>query len=76
MGVGDSFRDYRQDDQIARERAELEQQRLKNLELEQRLAQLERGQTGGQVMQSAPAPLPEQQQQEQQQQEQAVPVAP
>ena len=63
MGIGDSFRDYRQDDQIARERAELEQQRLKNAELEQRLAQLERSQGQPQVLQSAPAPLPEQQQQ-------------
>ena len=76
-GIGDSFRDYRQDGEIARERSELEQARLKNMELEQRLAQLERGQASQQLMQSAPAPLQaqdQQQQQQQDQQQQAVPA--
>jgi hypothetical protein len=62
-GIGDTFRDYRQDDEISRERAELEAQRLKNAELEQRLAQLERaGQVPPQVLQSAPVPVQSQQQ--------------
>lgn len=39
--MGDSYRDYRQDSEIARDRAELEQSRIRQTELEQRIAQLE-----------------------------------
>ena len=40
-GIGDSFRDYGQDREIARDRTELEEARIRSAQLEQRLAQLE-----------------------------------
>lgn len=40
-GMGDTYRDYRQDSELARERAELEQSRIRQAELEARIAQLE-----------------------------------
>lgn len=53
-GIGDSYRDYRQDDQIREERYQLEQARMKNAELEQRLQQLEQGKVAP-LPQAAPA---------------------
>jgi cell division protein FtsB len=55
-GLGNSYRDYRQDDELARERAELEQARLRSAELEQRISQLE-----GSVNQNQPLQLQQQQ---------------
>jgi len=43
-GIGDSFRDYGQDREIARDRTELEEARIRSAQLEQRLAQLEQQQ--------------------------------
>ncbi|CAB9505873.1 expressed unknown protein [Seminavis robusta] len=50
-GIGDSYRDYRQDGEIARERSELQEAKIRQAELEQRIAQLE----------GAPKALPQQQ---------------
>jgi cell division protein FtsB len=55
-GFGNSYRDYRQDDELARERAELDQARLRSAELEQRIAQLE-----GSSNQNQPLQLQQQQ---------------
>lgn len=66
--MGDSYRDYRQDGEIARDRAELEQSRIRQAELEQRLARLE-GNNGGQ-QQQIQQQLQQEQQFEQQQKQQ------
>jgi len=55
-GIGDSYRDYRQDDEIRRDRSELEEAKFQQMQLEQRIAQLEGASRAPQpVQQLAPA---------------------
>lgn len=54
--MGGGYRDYGQDREIARDRAELEEAKYREAQLEQRLAQLE----AGARLQQAPQALPEQ----------------
>jgi len=54
-GIGDSYRDYRQDDEIRRDRSELEEAKFQQMQLEQRIAQLEGASRAPQQL--APAPV-------------------
>ena len=45
-GIGREMREYRQEDEIRKDRSELEMAKQREFALEQRLAQLERAQAG------------------------------
>lgn len=54
--MGGGYRDYGQDREIARDRSELEEAKYRELQLEQRIAQLE----AGSRLQQPPQALPQQ----------------